>query len=176
MKCKPILTEYYRIRGGGFLLQEGRSEAQNMFLPFLSGGKCLREPHCEALASLGATGRAIFFWGILGHQGGCNFFSPPSWQKHLLSCFYARIEEKDYDLVPTLLSWGIQVYRNATGVLLSFLWRPRGEDSVIVCPGALCVMVTLIGKVYNEAYPEVSPQVTDAPKGDSTLHRRDYVA
>ncbi|XP_070799266.1 WD repeat- and FYVE domain-containing protein 4 [Pituophis catenifer annectens] len=37
--------------------------------------------------------------------------------------------------------------------------RPQGEDSVIVCPGALCVMVTLIGKVYSEAYPELSLEI-----------------
>ncbi|XP_039224532.1 WD repeat- and FYVE domain-containing protein 4-like isoform X2 [Crotalus tigris] len=37
--------------------------------------------------------------------------------------------------------------------------RPRGEDSMIVCPGALCVMVTLIGKLYNEAYPELSLEI-----------------
>lgn len=41
MKCKPILTEYYWIRGF-FLLQEGRSEAQSTFLPFLSWGKMLK--------------------------------------------------------------------------------------------------------------------------------------
>ncbi|KAM3836501.1 WD repeat- and FYVE domain-containing protein 4 [Vipera latastei] len=37
--------------------------------------------------------------------------------------------------------------------------RPRGQDSMLVCPGALCVMVTLIGKLYNEAYPELSLEV-----------------
>ncbi|XP_026576266.1 WD repeat- and FYVE domain-containing protein 4 [Pseudonaja textilis] len=37
--------------------------------------------------------------------------------------------------------------------------RPRGEDSVIVCPGALCVMVTLMGKLYSEACPELSLEI-----------------
>ncbi|XP_032082434.1 WD repeat- and FYVE domain-containing protein 4 isoform X3 [Thamnophis elegans] len=37
--------------------------------------------------------------------------------------------------------------------------RPQSEDPVIVCPGALCVMVTLIGKLYNEAYPELSLEI-----------------
>ncbi|KAG8137761.1 hypothetical protein E2320_004976, partial [Naja naja] len=37
--------------------------------------------------------------------------------------------------------------------------RPRGEDSVIVCPGALCVMVTLMGKLYNEACPQLSLEI-----------------
>lgn len=40
---------------------------------------------------------------------------------------------------------------------MSFLFRLDAEDGEIVCPGALCVMVKLICKLYNEAHPEVSP-------------------
>ncbi|XP_063160442.1 WD repeat- and FYVE domain-containing protein 4 [Candoia aspera] len=37
--------------------------------------------------------------------------------------------------------------------------RPCSEDWVILCPGALCVMVKLICKLHNEAYPELSWEV-----------------
>ncbi|XP_061490749.1 WD repeat- and FYVE domain-containing protein 4 isoform X1 [Rhineura floridana] len=38
-------------------------------------------------------------------------------------------------------------------------YRLDGEDWVIVCPGALSVMVKLICKLYNEAYPELSWEI-----------------
>uniref|UniRef100_A0A8C5RL42 WDFY family member 4 n=1 Tax=Laticauda laticaudata TaxID=8630 RepID=A0A8C5RL42_LATLA len=44
------------------------------------------------------------------------------------------------------------------------LWDHRklnkvAANSVIVCPGALCVMVTLMGKLYSEACPELSLEI-----------------
>ncbi|XP_025028372.1 WD repeat- and FYVE domain-containing protein 4-like, partial [Python bivittatus] len=37
--------------------------------------------------------------------------------------------------------------------------RSCSEDWVIVCPGALCVMMKLICKLHNEAYPELSWEI-----------------
>ncbi|KAJ6661706.1 hypothetical protein lerEdw1_013228 [Lerista edwardsae] len=49
--------------------------------------------------------------------------------------------------------------KTASGLWPESKNKSDGEDWSIVCPGALCVMVKLLPKLYNEAYPELSWEI-----------------
>ncbi|XP_062983461.1 WD repeat- and FYVE domain-containing protein 4 [Elgaria multicarinata webbii] len=53
----------------------------------------------------------------------------------------------------------IEYPETVTGLWPESKDRSDKEDWVIVCPGALCVMVKLMGKLYREAYPELSWEI-----------------